>query len=48
MIEHEILKGIWQQCTLRCRKIARMLFFKVFFQRFLGIIQVARLAMCDI
>jgi hypothetical protein len=31
--------------TLRCRKIASMLFFVAFFGGFLGIIQVARLAM---
>ena len=34
--------------TLRCRKIASMLFFVAFFRRFLGINQVARLAMCNI
>jgi hypothetical protein len=34
--------------TLRCEKIANMLFFVAFFGRFLGIIQVARLEMCNI
>jgi hypothetical protein len=34
--------------TLRCEKIASMLFFVAFFRRFVGIIQVARLAICNI
>jgi hypothetical protein len=34
--------------TLRCRKIASMLFLVAIFRRFLGTIQVARLAMCNI
>jgi hypothetical protein len=34
--------------TLQCEKIARMLFFVAFFGRFLGIIQVAWLAMFNI
>jgi hypothetical protein len=34
--------------TLRCEKIASMLFFVAYFGRFLGIIQVAHLDMCNI
>ena len=32
--------------TLRCNEIATIVFFQTFFRRFLGIIQVAHLAMC--
>jgi hypothetical protein len=34
--------------TLRCNEIATIVFFQTFFRRFLGIIQVAHLALCYI
>ena len=34
--------------TVRCNEIATIVFFRTFFWRFLGIIQVARLVMCYI
>jgi hypothetical protein len=42
------VQNISAQNTLRCNEIATIVFFQTFFRRCLGIIQVARLAMCYI
>ena len=48
LVGHENDNGDTLGYKLRCNEIATLIFFQTFFRRFLGIIEVTRLAMCYI